>query len=367
MITSEHELRDLCQRALETKQVAIDTEFFWERSFYPQLGVVQLGLSTDELYLIDAVALPSLPGLGDVLADAGTQLILHDAVQDLQILSRHTGSLPRNIFDTRRAAGFAGLPSTISLANLLQELLQITLPKGETRSDWLQRPLSQAQYEYALDDIRHMHELCDRLCAMAGERGLAGALAEEMVSYDDPELYADLPLDAAYSRQKPGRWPLPRRPLLYTLSCWRETEARRLDRPRNHILQDADLLAIVQYAPGNETELNAVRGLARNTLLRHRTAILDAINAAAAIDPLSLPETAPREERMSTEFKQRVEHRIREIKEKAAKAGLDPALIGPKADITALVRYETEGSPLPPSRMLSGWRTAFLRQDVQAV
>jgi len=360
MITSEHELRALCQRALQTKRVAIDTEFFWERTFYPQLGVVQLGLSADELYLIDAIALPSLPGLGGVLADENTQLILHDAVQDLQILSRHTGSLPRNIFDTRRAAGFAGLPSTISLANLLQEMLQITLPKGETRSDWLQRPLSEAQYEYALDDIRHMPELCDRLCAMASERELAEALAEEMQSYDDPSLYADLPMDAAYNRYKPARWPLPRRPLLYTLSCWRETEARRLDRPRSHIMQDADLMAIVQYAPGNDIELNAVRGLARNTLLRHRAAILNAITAAATIDPLTLPETAPREERMSTEFKQRVETRIKGIKEKAEKTGLDPALIGPKADITALVRFETEGTPPPPPHLRPGWRTQFL-------
>jgi ribonuclease D len=360
MITSEHELRALCHRALKTGRVALDTEFFWERTFYPQLGIVQLGLSDSDLHLIDAVALPTLPGLGDVLADPGTQLILHDAIQDLQILSRHTGSLPRNVFDTRRAAGFAGMLSTVSLSNLLKDALQIHLAKAETRSNWLQRPLSDEQLAYAFDDIRHLPALCDTLCAAAAERGNGEALAEEMRMYDTPSLYADAAPDAVYLRYKPFRWSPRQRTLLYALVCWREEDARRMDRPRNHIMQDADLLALVQHAPIDSASLETVRGLSRNTLQRHRQAILAAVETANQFPPEALPDSPEKEDRLSTEQKQAIQNRQLSIKAKTDAAGIDSALVATKADITALVRHETEGGPPPPDRLRTGWRSRFL-------
>lgn len=361
MITTEQELRQLCQQALNVGRVAIDTEFFWERTFYPQLGIIQMGLSETDLHLIDAVALPSLPGLGEVLACPNTQLILHDAIQDLQILSRHTGSLPRNIFDTRRAAGFAGMLSTVSLSNLLNDLLQINLAKAETRSNWLQRPLSSEQIDYALDDIRHLPELCDKLVARAAEQGLAEALTEEMQMYDDPTLYADTPPEAVYTRYKPVRWKERQRCLLYTLVTWREEEARHRDRPRSHIMQDSDLLTLVQNAPASEADLGTVQGLSRNTLQRHRNAILDAISAASTLSSETLPDTDPKEERISAELKKRIQDRLDGIRKKAGEACLDAALIGTKSEITKLVRFETDGTAQPPpDRLRTGWRTRFL-------
>jgi len=363
MITSEQELRQLCRRAQSTGRVAIDTEFFWERTFYPQLGIVQMGLSGTDLHLIDAVALPDLPGLGEVLADPGVELILHDAVQDLQILSRHTGSLPCHVFDTRRAAGFAGMLSTVSLSNLLKEVLEVHLPKAETRSNWLQRPLSDDQVAYALDDIRHMPALRDALCTGATTRGNGEALAEEMRIYDDPSLYTDSVPDAVYLRYKPSRWKEQQRTLLYTLVCWREEEARRRDRPRSHIMQDADLLALVQHAPLGSAGLEAVRGLSRHTLQRHRQAILDAAGTAGQLDPDALPAAPPKEDRMGAELKKKIQDRLDMIKMKAESAGVDPALVGSKADITALVRFAIEGGPLPPERLRRGWRTRFLAAE----
>jgi len=361
MITTENELQALCRRAREHGRVAIDTEFFWERTFYPQLGVVQIGLAGDDLHLVDAVALPTLPGLGEVLADPDCELILHDAVQDLQILARHTGQLPRRVFDTRRAAGFAGLSSTLSLANLLTDQLQINLAKAETRSNWLQRPLSNEQVEYAIDDIRHLPELCDTLRRRAAELGNADALAEELQAYDDPTIYADPPPESVYTRFKANRLRPRQQALLYTLVVWREEQARRRDRPRGHIMPNADLMAIAQHAPADNAALEAVRGLARNTLQRHRQAILEAIATADQLPPGTLPDADAANERLSAAIKQKIQDRQKAIAEAARQAGIDPALVGTKANITALVRFETGESPTPtPSRLTTGWRADLL-------
>lgn len=367
MITTENELKALCRRAREHSRVAIDTEFFWERTFYPQLGVVQIGLTEDDLHLVDAVALPTLPGLGEVLADPGTELILHDALQDLQILARHTGRLPCHVFDTRRGAGFAGRSSTLSLANLLADQLGINLAKAETRSNWLQRPLSSEQVEYALDDIRHLPELCDILRARATELGNGNALDEEMLTFDDPAIYADAQPETIFTRFRTSRMHPQQQALLYALTVWREEEAKRRDRPRGHIMQNGDMMAIALHTPADNAALDGVRGLARNTLQRHRPAILDAIEVAKQLALETLPGTNTNTERLSSETKKRIQERQKAVAAIATQAGIDPALVGTKADITALVRFEAgETTTPPPPRLTSGWRARLLASQPPA-
>ncbi|MYF17390.1 MAG: ribonuclease D, partial [Gemmatimonadetes bacterium] len=156
LINTPNELETLVNRALDAPCVGIDTEFVWEQTYYPRLGIIQVGLSENDCHLIDAVTLSDLSPLGTLLSDPHTVKILHDAQQDLWILRRITDAIPCNIFDTRCAAGFAGLSSNLSLGNLLRMRLNIQLPKTETRTDWLRRPLSDKQLEYALDGVRFL-------------------------------------------------------------------------------------------------------------------------------------------------------------------------------------------------------------------
>jgi len=142
MITTKEQLAKLVSRARKTDAIALDTEFVWERTYYPQLGLIQVALSDEDCHLIDPCALTDLSPLGDLLSDRSVVKILHDAPQDLFILSRATGAAPQNIFDTRLAAGFANLPATLSLGSLIKNILDIDLPKTETRTNWLQRPLT---------------------------------------------------------------------------------------------------------------------------------------------------------------------------------------------------------------------------------
>ncbi|MGI9568657.1 MAG: ribonuclease D, partial [Desulfobulbia bacterium] len=114
MINSEKDFSDLIERACNTDCVGLDTEFIWERTYYPRLGLIQLALSDEDCFLIDPLAIEDFTPLGRLLGNRGVVKILHDAPQDLMILNRVTGVVPRNVFDTRIAAGFSGLPSTIS-------------------------------------------------------------------------------------------------------------------------------------------------------------------------------------------------------------------------------------------------------------
>src|SRR5690606_36847972 len=134
------------------------------------LGIVQVGFSEDDVYLVDAAALDLSP-LGVVLEDPAIVRILHDAQQDLLVLRRATGAYPRNIFDTQLAAGFVGLSASVSLADLVQALFGVTLPKTATRTDWLRRPLSDEQVAYALDDVRDLPEARTLLLAQAEQLG----------------------------------------------------------------------------------------------------------------------------------------------------------------------------------------------------
>ena len=136
LIQNEAELEILVSRAKKTDAVALDTEFVWERTYYPQLGLIQIALSDEDCFLIDPLAIKNLQALGQLLSDRGVVKIFHDAPQDLAILQRATGATPQNIFDTRLAAGFASLPATLSLGNLVKELLDIDLAKDETRTNW---------------------------------------------------------------------------------------------------------------------------------------------------------------------------------------------------------------------------------------
>ena len=148
MITTTTALETAVQAAQAAGAVGIDTEFVWDRTYYPTLGVVQIGYPDGHCELIDATQIEDWSPFASLMADPATIKILHDAQQDLTILKRACGAVPKNIFDTQRAAGFVGLSSTISLSELLKKLLRVRLDKSETRSNWLARPLTAEQAKY---------------------------------------------------------------------------------------------------------------------------------------------------------------------------------------------------------------------------
>ena len=362
MITQQAELTALVARAREAQAVALDTEFVWERTYYPRLGVVQLGLGRDDVHLLDAVALDLRP-LGALLEDPSVVKVLHDAVQDLTILRRAAGgATPVNIFDTQRAAGFVGLTATLSLQDLFDQTAGVSLPKGATRSNWLKRPLSEEQTAYAEDDVRYLLEAMRVLLDRASSRGRRAWVEEEMRRYDDGSLYEEEPSERAMSRVK-GRglrgFSGVQRAVLQELAAWREEEARDRDLPRRRVLDDEVLVEAARRMP-DRIESLSVRGTPDKVLRRHADALLGAIERGRALPPEarpsrpSRPEDEDRIQAATTLLQSAVAGRCQ-------REGIDPALVATKSDLRALVE---EGPDPEVHEVLRGWRRTFLGDDL---
>lgn len=332
--------------------VAVDTEFVWERTYYPRLGLVQLGLPDGHTFLLDAPALDLAP-LGALLEDAHVTKVLHDAGQDLAILHRATGAVPKNVFDTRLAAGLCGLGGSLSLQKLLLATLGVHLAKTESRTDWLQRPLTEAQTAYARDDVRYLCAARDVLAERLARTARRAWLDEEQAGLEDAAEYQTRTPEDSLARVKgQGRLHARERAVLKELAAWREAYAMSADLPRGHVVSDDVLVVVAQRKPQEAAQAERF-GVPR----RHSAAVAEAVRAGLAAPPLRLPETPREDDTLGA----RVDLLLAYVKGRGLGEGVDPALVASRADVTALAvrRSSNDGAAL-----LHGWRRAFVGDDL---
>lgn len=360
LIATHSELQLVLESARQAGVCAIDTEFVWDRSYYPKLGLVQIGLPERESHLIDAPSVEDWSPIAELVADASIVKILHDAQQDLRILKRACGASPKNVFDTQRVAGFVNLSSTISLSDLLKATVRVHLHKSETRSDWLKRPLTDKQLEYARDDVRYMTEIRDWLLEKASEYNRLDWIAEEMALYDDPSLYEETLTLTEMPRVKgSGALTREQRDIIPALAAWREEQARRRDLPRPFILSDDALVALARKPPAGKHALAPIKGLTVKTVEYNRDAIWQAIERGRNGDLPPLENGKRRGPEPDAGFEARVDLALAFVKGRCLEAGMDPALAGNRAAITALV-MEGEHAQVEDHALLKGWRKAFI-------
>jgi len=359
LITTSAELEQVATRLLQAESVAVDTEFFWERTFYPILGLVQLATGDGACWLVDTVRIKDIGALGPVLASPAITKILHDAPQDLGILARATGAYPRQIFDTRLAAGFAGLGSTCSLQALLREALGIELSKAETRSDWLRRPLSANQLRYAADDVLHLIALRETLLNRCASDSVRGWLHEDLARLDDPSAYHDRDIRLMYLRVK-GNTRLSARQLavLRELAAWRETEARQRDWPRGHFLPDDTLVTLALSAPADRASLAGVPGLPRTMPDAVLADLLAAVTRGLSVPDEECPQPSTDDFASKRALKAPSDRLLAHISAACAAQRIDPALVASRADAETFVKQLKEGTT-ENHPLTQGWRQAF--------
>jgi ribonuclease D len=359
MITTADALQQMIERLQTEPCMALDTEFVWDRTYYARLGLVQIGLTDGTCYLVDPVALTDLTPLGAVLANPEIIKILHDAPQDLMILRRATGATTHNIFDTRMAAGFAGLPSTLSLANLLVELIGVQLAKAHTRANWIARPLSPEELEYAVDDVRYLPKVMDLIRERAREAGVESWLNEALSALDASALYEEKPLEEIYLKLRISR-PLPQKNLaaLRALAAWREEEARTADRPRRWLLDDKELALLAALVPQSPEDLSQINKLNPDTAKRNGEEIVSVVQKALALPESEWPAPLFQPSRDS-ELKKSVDAALKDIATRAEEKKIDPALVCSRKEMAKLLQ---EGAAAKPEEvaMLQGWRAEFL-------
>lgn len=346
-------------RAHKTDAVALDTEFIWERTYYPRLGLIQLALSNEECFLIDPCALDDLSPLGELLADREVVKIFHDAPQDLSILRSATGHDPKNIFDTRLAAGFSSLTATLSLGALVELLLDIKLKKTETRTNWLKRPLDPKQTDYALDDVRYLRAL--RVLLLARVLPAANTwLSEELKRLDDPESYNGVTDWERYSKIKgAGSMDSQSLAILQELADWREGEARKRNRPRGHIIKDTVLLSIARDQLQEHAAIEGCGEISAKTVKAYGDKLIQLVAKGQKCAETDRPPLL-----RTSKLKQNEKAALLRLHDyiilKSDVNGIDPALIGNKSELTKRILHSPS-----PSRQTTGWRKEFLAEMEQ--
>ena len=245
--------------------VGLDTEFIRERTYWPQLALVQLALgdpadptAPGTILLVDPLVPGMCEALGPLLRDPAVLKVMHSASEDLVALRHACGTLPAPLFDTQVAAALAGVGGGMGYQKLVQALAGAALDKGETRSDWLRRPLSAAQLDYAADDVRYLHALHAQLDVRLRAAGREGWLREEgarllaTVAEDAGDRWPHLALRSAQFLDADAQ----RR--LLRLLRWREARARASDRPRSWVLDNELAVALARTPPPDPAALQAV-------------------------------------------------------------------------------------------------------------
>lgn len=323
-------------------------------TFYPRLALVQVS-DGDAAWLIDPVALDDLSPLGELLSDPNVVKVLHSCSEDLEVLQLALGCRPAPLYDTQVAAAMVGYGFSLGYSALVKRLLDIEIGKQETRSDWLQRPLSAAQLAYAAADVQHLFPVYHQLVEAGARLGRTDWIATEMVTIL-AQAAQETPPDQQYRRVKgAGRLGARELAALRELAAWREGEARRRDRPRGHIVNDVELLALVQARPADRAALTHIADLRPRTARDHGAELLAVLARAAQVPAAEFPEPLEGEP-LSRSARDLVRACRDWLAERAGEFGIAPEMLARRLDLEQLARAWSSGAPQLPAVLAAGWR-----------
>ncbi len=330
-----------------TSVAAVDTEFVREKTYYPQLCLIQIA-TRDDVACVDCLAPLDLTPVFAELFRPDFTWVLHSARQDLEVIWQRTGRAPPQLIDTQIAAALCGFAPQIGLETLLERTLGIELGESYARTDWSRRPLPAAPLAYALDDVRHLLAAWDRLEAQLGGLGRVAWLHEDCarVLAEPPETDTL----SVWTRLK-GVHGLPPAAQCAALALvrWREAAAQRADRPRRWLLADEVLLAIAADLPSSAEAL--AKHVAAKFAARNGTAVLAAITARA--DPALQAEVrahAPQAVPDKTLIKGLQER----VRQRATQLAIEPEILATRRDLVAVAAGR------PPAHLKQGWRATEL-------
>ena len=284
-------LQSLCESLYGSKWIVLDTEFLRDRTYYPKLCLLQLS-NGEVAAAVDPIALPDLSPLLDILFDPAIVKVFHSGHQDLEIFQHYWQRLPTPLFDTQPAARLEGLGDQLGYANLVKLLLDHELPKSQTRTDWSRRPLTDIQLRYALDDVVYLGELYLTLKQRLHGREDDPQLQQTLARLSDPATY-NIPPEQTWQRIRASRFLHGvELAVLQALAAWRETEARRADKPRGWIVKDDVLVLLARSGPTTMGELSAIPGLTGKVIGRRGEQWLKLIADALRQPPDSWPTQA---------------------------------------------------------------------------
>lgn len=364
-ITTDAELQQVCEQARKHAQVAVDTEFVRTRTYYPQLGLIQL-YDGEQLSLIDPLPIDNWQPFIELLADTGVVKFLHAGSEDLEVFINAFETLPTPLIDTQILAAFIGWPLSCGFATLVAEYMKVELDKSEARTDWLARPLTEKQCVYAVADVFYLLPMAKRLAQETNEAGWTDAACNEclLLCQRRSEMLAP---ELAY-REIANAWQLRPRQLgcLQKLAEWRLRQARERDLAVNFVVREENLWQVARYMPSSLGELDSL-GLSGSEIRYHGKMLVALVAEAAALNESTLPmpllnlNDQPNYKKVFKDIKAA-------IVTVSKQSGLSSELLASRRQINQLLNWhwELKINDSQPE-LISGWRGDLLTATLQDI
>lgn len=356
-IANQDELVSFVDRAKKSSVLAIDTEFLREKTYYAKLCLLQMA-TDDETVIVDPFAVEDLTVIASLLENQGIVKLFHAAGQDLEILYREIGVLPKPVFDTQIAAALLGHTQQIGYAALVYSECNVQLKKIDSFTDWSRRPLSQSQLSYAAEDVIYLPKLYSSMHAALEEKGRLHWLDQDFESLSDPSRYETNERER-YRRLKRVSQ-LSRRQLSAAreVASWRELEAQRRDVPRKWIVTDEQIVEACKREARSIDELFMVRGMSERLSTKDARCVVSLIAKGLDAPAETWPET-DRNSRNERNVDAELDLMTALVRLRAKENGVAFPTLASHDDLARVARGYTEGIDL-----LRGWRRALVGEEL---
>ena len=358
-ITTPDKLQHLCDRLQCTPIIGIDTEFVSEDTFRPELCLIQVATAED-LAAIDPLALKDLTPFWSTLVSGDHITVLHAGREELNFFLRAAGTVPKNLFDVQIAAGFCSNEYPSSYSAVVSKFVGHQPAKGEQRTDWRRRPLTDAQIEYALEDVRYLLPLYDRFTQMLGELGRSGWFADEMLSWQKEVIAANSRKDW---RRVSGIGKLTPRCLAIVreLWIWRQEEAEQRNQPPRRILRDDLLVEIAKRKVDSPERIMGIRGMERTSARRKASELAECVSRGLK-GPTERLHAGGRKADLPSQLNLLGQFLAPALGTICRRAEIATSMVGTASDVRELIAYRIglANGEQPKPVLASGWRAEIV-------
>ena len=364
LIKSSSQMDELLKQLNKVNLIAVDTEFFRETTYYPQLALVQI--ATDSIVAcIDPLSFDAKPALKKLLLDDDITKIFHSCSQDLEVLFYYLGEAPGAIYDTQIANALLTEHHQVGYASLVENELGTLLDKSQTRTNWLQRPLTQKQIQYAGDDVLYLYQLQKILDEKLQQLGRKTWFDEESSKLVSSENNFQVAEENLWRRVK-GATRLNRNKLaiVQAIAIWREHLAQQKDRTRRKMLADDIVVDLAFSAPDNTQAIEQIIGNKYGFKQQEIQQLLEAIEAAIQTPAEQCPDN--RFDILDGEQKIMLKRLQQAVNDKAGELGISAAILSSKKELEKLILSHDQTSTARSSELniMQGWRQQCIGQQL---
>ncbi len=361
-ITTDSQLREFCKKLSDSKLIGFDTEFVSEDSYRPHLCLIQVACAHG-LAVIDTIALPEVGAFWEAITQPGHRTIVHAGREEFRFCWQATGKRPNDLFDTQIAAGMIGMEYPAAYGSLMSKLVGKTIPKGETRTNWRNRPLSERQIDYALKDVVYLEDLYQTLTSKIEALGRATWVQDEFQAWQD--LVEEAESSERWHRLG-GLSNMSRRSLAVARSLWqwRERTAQSRNSPPRRVLRDDLLVELAKRKTADPKRIRALRGMDHRGVQKSLPEIAACIQEALAISDDDCPASirSGKSNQQANLLSQFLTVALSSI---CRDAKIAPSIVGTVQDMRDLVAYHLKPDSAAPPKLASGWRAEIVGNVIE--